>query len=293
MNDHDLLISTVLSPTAGAVQREEAFCVLVERFQDMAFGYALALLGDPALAEDAAQEAFIEAYRSLEDLKDRHAFPGWLRQIVHSKCHRRLRRRERLDQPLDDLPELASEQPGPPAEVERQELRSALRAGTRALPEAQRTAALLYYIDGYSQSEVAAFLGETTNAVKKQIQHARSNLQERMMEIVKEDLSGQRPSRSSRFLESVKSFLSLKAAADDSQVSMVEMMLLDGMEIDAQDEAGRTLLHLAVENNNLELVEFLLAHNAQTDRVSHAGKTPLQEALERGYAEIADVLRER
>jgi DNA-directed RNA polymerase specialized sigma24 family protein len=53
----------------------EAYSQLVRRFQDMAYGYAYAILGDFHLAEDAAQEALIEAYRCLPGLQEPLAFP--------------------------------------------------------------------------------------------------------------------------------------------------------------------------------------------------------------------------
>ena len=64
----------------------EAYGQLVRCFQDMAYGYAYAVLGDFHLAEDAAQEAFLQAYRDLPDLREPAAFPGWLRRIVLNQC---------------------------------------------------------------------------------------------------------------------------------------------------------------------------------------------------------------
>ena len=52
----------------------EAFRRLVMRFQDMAYGYAFSLLGDFHRAQDAAQEAFVEAYRDLRDLREAELF---------------------------------------------------------------------------------------------------------------------------------------------------------------------------------------------------------------------------
>ena len=275
---------------AGQEQRQEAFYRLVLSFQDMAYGYAYAILGDPELAQDAAQEAFIQAYRHLDQLREKKAFPAWLRQIVHSQCHRLLRKRTPA-QAIEGLPEVVSGQPGPPEFYERQELCDRIRAEINALPETQRVATVLYYINGYSQDQVANFMQTSTNAVKKQIQYARSQLQERMMDMVKDDLHRHRPSRSRKFFEAVKAFTSLKAAADDSQVGMVEMMLLDGMDVNSQDEDGLTLLHWAARSNNLELAEFLIERGAKTGLTSKAGKTPLQDALERGYTDLIDLLR--
>jgi hypothetical protein len=60
----------------------EAFGSIVRRFQDMAVGYAASRLGDFDLAEDAAQEAFLEAWRDLPRLREPAAFSSWLRRIV-------------------------------------------------------------------------------------------------------------------------------------------------------------------------------------------------------------------
>ncbi len=57
-----------------------AYCTLVGLFQDMAYGYSFSLLGDFHLAQDAAQEAFVEAYRNLPQLREPAAFAGWFRR---------------------------------------------------------------------------------------------------------------------------------------------------------------------------------------------------------------------
>ena len=72
----------------------EAFGQVVDRFQDMAFGCAYAILGDFHLAEDAAQEAFFTAYRTLDNLKQLERFPRWLRRIVVGSCDRIMRHRK-------------------------------------------------------------------------------------------------------------------------------------------------------------------------------------------------------
>ena len=73
-----------------------AYETIVHRFQDMAVGYAYAKLGDLYLAEDVAQEAFIQAYFDLPELRDPAAFPGWFRRIVFSQISR-LTRNKRVD----------------------------------------------------------------------------------------------------------------------------------------------------------------------------------------------------
>ena len=67
---------------------ELAFAELVRSHQDRAVAYATAILGDYHLAEDAAQEAFVDAYRELRSLREPAAFGGWLRTLVFKHCDR-------------------------------------------------------------------------------------------------------------------------------------------------------------------------------------------------------------
>src|SRR5258708_3587178 len=93
MAESDELISTVRRAQAGDLA---AYGWIVRRFQDMAVGYAATILGDFHLAEDAAQEAFLEAWRDLALLREPAAFAGWLRKIVFKQCDR-LTRGKRID----------------------------------------------------------------------------------------------------------------------------------------------------------------------------------------------------
>ena len=74
-------------------ERDPAFTEIVRRFQDMAFGYAFSVVGDFHAAEDIAQEAFMEAWTHLQDLREAAAFPGWFRRIVWKRCDRYIRRK--------------------------------------------------------------------------------------------------------------------------------------------------------------------------------------------------------
>ena len=79
-----------------------AFKTLMIQFQDMAVGYAFSRLGDFHLAEDAAQEAFVEAHRNLGSLTAPKAFPTWFQKVVATACDRMTRRKTLLIGPLSD-----------------------------------------------------------------------------------------------------------------------------------------------------------------------------------------------
>src|ERR1700730_8119460 len=76
---------------AAQAGSSEAYDALVQRFQPMAYATAYRCLGDHHLAQDIVQEAVIEAFIHLPQLKNPLAFPGWFRQIVFRQCTRVLR----------------------------------------------------------------------------------------------------------------------------------------------------------------------------------------------------------
>src|SRR5919202_1018658 len=135
-----------------------AFTELVRRYQDLAFGYAYAILRDFHLAQDAAQEAFVVTYADIGKLQDAGAFPGWLRSVVRHQCGRILRKRVFDLVPLDQLAEVSATTMGPEEHVEKKDALDGVIEVVNALPQAQREVVALYYIKEYSQQEVAAFL---------------------------------------------------------------------------------------------------------------------------------------
>jgi RNA polymerase sigma factor (sigma-70 family) len=290
MEELEALVALAQAPNVSVVRRHDAFSILVVRFQDMAYGYAYALLEDHQLAQDAAQEAFIIAYQHLDQLREPRAFPGWLRQIIRTASHRLTRGKRVPVQQLERLPQLAAAHPDLSAAVESQELQAQVRAAIRALPEHQRIATMLYYIDGYSQQEVAAFLDVSVDAVKKLLQRARSRLHERMLDMLSDNLRTQRPSQDDRFVQAVQLFTSLYVAAEESQLATIELMLIDGIDIDSCNADGQTLLHWAAQHGHQDAVELLIGQGALSHREDRFGRTPLQIALEGGHTQVVELL---
>ena len=163
-----------------------AFGELVRRFQVMAFGYAHSLLGDFHHAQDATQEAFIEVYRNIQKLRVPAAFPGWLRKTVLKQCDRMMRKGKIRTVPLDD-----------PADAVRgfgaTERWKEIVAAIADLSSRQREAITLFYINGYSEREVAEFLDVPESTVKKRLHDGRNKLRERMVGMVSESLKKNAP----------------------------------------------------------------------------------------------------
>ncbi len=165
----------------------DAFTALVLRFQEMAYGYAYATLGDFPLAEDVAQEAFIEAFRFLPDLRQPEAFPAWFKRILLKQCDRVTRRKRWQIQPIETSVDLISNQPGPAAITEKHELEAMVRSAIMSLPLDQRVATALFYINGYSQEDIARFLEVPGKTVKSRLYAARQKLKERMVQMVDDE----------------------------------------------------------------------------------------------------------
>lgn len=176
MQELETLIANARAQGKDLSQRQEAFAELVGRFQDVAYSWACHTLGDWHLAQDAVQEAFVVAYQKLDQLREPKAFPGWLRQIVFSQCHRITRRKQLPTSSIDATVNLPSTDPDPAVTVEDMELRDKVLAAIQALPERERVVTKLFYFNGYSQKEIARLLEVPVTTVKKRLQYARTNL---------------------------------------------------------------------------------------------------------------------
>jgi len=169
--------------SAALAGEKDAFCALVRRYQDFAYGLAVGMLSDFDLAQDVVQEAFLAAYCSLRKLKDPARFGGWLRGIVRHTAHRAVRDREhlrRLTARLSHVMEAFDEAPPPDRAAEEAERRRVVRAALERLQARNREVVSLYYVDGLSYGEIAGFLSVTQATVKGRLQRGRAQLREEL-----------------------------------------------------------------------------------------------------------------
>lgn len=168
----------------------DAFNRLVLAYQDVAYSVALRILGDPHGADDAAQEAFISAYKGLSRYRG-GSFRAWLLRIVTNACYDELRRQKRRPtvgledlSPLDDPEEagssglLASGDSGPEEEAQRQELSRAIQKCLAGLPDEFRVVAVLVDVQGCDYQEASEVIGKPLGTVKSRLARARLRLQE-------------------------------------------------------------------------------------------------------------------
>ena len=154
----------------------QSFEEIVRRFRASAFGQAFASVGDSQLAEDAVQDAFIEAHLRLKSLAVPEAFPSWFRKVLVTACNRITRRKSVTTIPLNEAEFAAAESESPSSQLEQMERDRIVHAAMQTCPEGQRTVMALYYIGGMTQREVGDYLGISEGAVKKRLHDARRKM---------------------------------------------------------------------------------------------------------------------
>lgn len=290
---------------------EFSFATLVRSYQDLAVAYATSILGDYHLAEDAAQEAFVDAYRALPSLREPAAFGSWFRTVLFKHCDR-LKRRKRL--PIirfEDAWDLASSEPSPHDILVAKETEQTVNAAVAALPEAERSVALLYYMGEHSHAAIAEFLNITPNAVKTRLYSARQRLRKPMADEVKESLQAVKPSRDSQFADKVQRMIQpdvlkkkeplvwstgmgtdvwkMFCAAITGELRTLKRLLKKDPSLVRGAYGYKKALTFAVQENQLEVARYLIEQGA--DPIDSGTPDSLLDiARDRGYAEMQALL---
>jgi RNA polymerase sigma factor (sigma-70 family) len=276
-----------------AAQRGDtsAFDRLVARYRATAVSYARSWLGE-AEAEDAAQDAFIDVHRSLSQLREPGAFPGWLRRVVRKHCDRRTRR-QRPDFVTGWTDAALGADLDLDARADAQRHARGLRAGLSRLPEPERIALALHYLAEMPVADIAAFLELGSDAVKKRLQRGRA----RLADVV---LPGPLQIDATKFGRAVGLYLAISAGDRNAVRDLLdaEPELVNRPEAwsDAEALAGRfplaharTPLILAAGRGDRALVRLLLDRGAEVDaRCGCAqGESALFTAALHGWADVA------
>lgn len=173
----------------GAAQRGdvESFNALVRLYEGRIYNLAYRMLGDAESAADAAQDAFLSAYRNLRSFRG-GSFRSWMLRIATNACYDVLRARKRrptvsLDIPEgdegDDTPLQIPDTGESPDDVAlRRELAAAIQEGLEHLPEDQRLTVVLSDIQGLSYEEIAQITDANLGTVKSRLSRGRARLRE-------------------------------------------------------------------------------------------------------------------
>jgi RNA polymerase sigma factor (sigma-70 family) len=162
-SDDDTLLAQIVRG------EEAALAELYDRYGRAAYGLALRILRDPALAEDAVQDAFLAVWRTATAFDRRRGSAStWLLTLVHRRSVDVVRREQRRrTEPIDDAPVASGDETDEAALLldERRRVQAALEV----LTPNEREAVELAYYGGLTQSEIAERLGVPLGTVKSRM----------------------------------------------------------------------------------------------------------------------------
>lgn len=189
MSDSDLICRVLQGNTA-------CYREIVLKYQQHIFRLCMGFTHCKEDAEDLCQEAFINAFRSLNRFKGQSEFSTWLYRIAVNVClnFRRRANNKRtflIGGTLDAIDQTVNNQriqDAPDQSVFEKEIAEALHTGIALLPEKQRVAFILFHYQMLPQKEVAAVLGSTTGAVEQLLQRAKGHLRKKLQVFYRENV---------------------------------------------------------------------------------------------------------
>lgn len=163
----------------------ELFARLVERYQDRLGRYAYRMLGNSADAEEALQDTFVRAYRSLANCNKPEGFGAWVFGILVNRCRTYAARRARTNGVIV-AGEYAMASASVPHSASRDALRDAISWALEQLPTDQREAFLLKHVEDLSYETMEEMTGVRPSALRMRVLRAREGLRKLLAEEVRD-----------------------------------------------------------------------------------------------------------
>lgn len=175
---------------------EEAFRQLFRRHSPRVLQFVRRHVGDPAVADELAQDVFLQLFQARRRYRPTARFTTWLYTIALNVCRNELRRPERRrrirpetaddEEAVQDFDLMPADDPTSEEAVAGRELEGRLRNALQKLPEKQRTAFLLSRVDGLAYRDVAGVLRCTEGAVKALLFRATQSLRRDLQDVLSE-----------------------------------------------------------------------------------------------------------
>ncbi|MFC2070249.1 bifunctional nuclease domain-containing protein, partial [Chloroflexota bacterium] len=168
---------------------KNAFGLLVQRYQMLARRFAMRLVVNKDCAQELAQEAMLQAYLSLDNLRDPERFKSWLCGIVLNVCRGYLRAWRVSYFSLEsvagglqfDAVPISGKIAGPQEIAEEQELHRIVLDAVKTLPSKDQDITLMFYYEQLNLQEIAVILGISVGAVKVRLHRARQRLKGKLL----------------------------------------------------------------------------------------------------------------
>lgn len=159
----------------------DAFGGIVDAYQDKLYSFALRLLKDPAAAEEAAQAAFVKAFRALPSYNQAQPFAPWLFRIAHNACMDALRAYGRtVSMDTEDFPDLPDGERGVDEAVGDALDAERIEALLASLPVIYSEALLLQYREDMGPADIARVTGVPEGTVKARLFRGRELIRQKL-----------------------------------------------------------------------------------------------------------------
>ena len=175
---------------------QNAFTVLVEKYQKQVHAFAWRKLGDFHLAEEITQDTFLKVYQQLWTLRDPNRFSAWLHAIAKNCCLACFRKTDVPIESLDAMPEAEIERVlynnylnEQREEIATEKRHEVVKDLLKKLPENERTVITLHYLGDMRCEDIGEFLNVPLNTIKSRLHRARKRLKEEEL-MVRETLGG-------------------------------------------------------------------------------------------------------
>lgn len=177
-----------------------AFSMLVRKYQSAVYGLTYSLVGSFSDAEDLTQEAFIHAYLDLHQLREHAKFARWLCQVARNVCRMWIRCQKKniislehsIETGENGVLDLRDNHNNPVEIVERREFQRTVLEAVNSLPESDRAAITLFYMDGLTYREISGFLGVSISSIKSRLHRAKKRLKGELLNMVQETFANNR-----------------------------------------------------------------------------------------------------
>ncbi len=161
----------------------QAFSSLLEKYQKPVYNLCYRMLGNAEDAEDAAQETFLRAFKSLKRYDNSRPFSTWVLSIAAHYCIDQIRRQRQVTISIEDLvvPDVPDPAPGLETVLGKKEEQRRIRALLDKLEATDRAAVIMYYWYDFSYEEICQALSLSLSAVKSRLHRARHAMAQQWM----------------------------------------------------------------------------------------------------------------
>lgn len=162
----------------------QAFSSLLEKYQKPVYNLCYRMLGNAEDAEDAAQETFLRAFKSLKRYDNSRPFSTWVLSIAAHYCIDQIRRQRQVTISIEDLvvPDVPDPAPGLENVLGKKEEQRRVRALLDKLEATDRAAVIMYYWYDFSYEEICQALSLSLSAVKSRLHRARRAMAQQWMQ---------------------------------------------------------------------------------------------------------------